>query len=352
MDAGLPRIAYFLITLARLDRSRMAQAIMPAQQQREDDHAKGPHLAVQLAGRPLASRLGGLGAGDMKQARSQTAELVAAVRAGHTRHDGGRVFSDPIAERLIGFPWTTVVRHRWLFRWVGRVLLGKVRASHWQILWRARRAEAQIEQAWRAGTRQYLLLGAGLDSFAWRQAADLPGLRVFELDHPLTQAFKRDRLQAAGLPLPEALRLVAMDLERDPLRSLPERCDWHPRQRSIVAWMGTTYYLQPDTIARTLSDLRELVGPGSQLLLDHGLDDASLDAPTQAVYAQLRDFVAHRGEPMISRFSDEQMTAMAEQAGWQVAQRWSMRDEPPGIWPDEALPLRDYSRLLLLSLPD
>ncbi|MEY4977175.1 MAG: hypothetical protein RIQ97_2370 [Pseudomonadota bacterium] len=288
----------------------------------------------------------------MKQARSQTAELVAAVRAGHTRHDGGLIFSDPIAESLLGFPWTTVVRHRWLYRWVSRVLLGKVRASHWQILWRARRAEEQIERAWRSGVRQYLVLGAGLDSFAWRQAQTLPGLRVFEVDHPLTQAFKRDRILAAGLSMPEALRLVPLDLEHDPLHRLAERCDWHPRQRGIVAWMGTTYYLQPDTIARTLSDLRDVMAPGSQLLLDHGLDDASIDAPTQVVYARLRDFVAQRGEPMMSRFSDADMTAMAEQAGWQVAQRWSMRDEPPGIWPEEALPLRDYSRLVLLTLPD
>ncbi len=288
----------------------------------------------------------------MKQARSQTAELVAAVRAGHTRHDGGLIFSDPIAESLLGFPWTTVVRHRWLYRWVSRVLLGKVRASHWQILWRARRAEEQIERAWRSGVRQYLVLGAGLDSFAWRQAQTLPGLRVFEVDHPLTQAFKRDRILAAGLSMPEALRLVPLDLEHDPLHRLAERCDWHPRQRGIVAWMGTTYYLQPDTIARTLSDLRDVMAPGSQLLLDHGLDDASIDAPTQVVYARLRDFVAQRGEPMMSRFSDADMTAMAEQAGWQVAQRWSMREESPGIWPEEALPLRDYSRLVLLTLPD
>ncbi len=288
----------------------------------------------------------------MKQARSQTAELVAAVRAGHTRHDGGLIFSDPIAESLLGFPWTTVVRHRWLYRWVSRVLLGKVRASHWQILWRARRAEEQIERAWRSGVRQYLVLGAGLDSFAWRQAQTLPGLRVFEVDHPLTQAFKRDRILAAGLSMPEALRLVPLDLEHDPLHRLAERCDWHPRQRGIVAWMGTTYYLQPDTIARTLSDLRDVMAPGSQLLLDHGLDDASIDAPTQVVYARLRDFVAQRGEPMMSRFSDADMTAMAEQAGWQVSQRWSMREESPGIWPEEALPLRDYSRLVLLTLPD
>ena len=134
---------------------------------------------------------------------SRTAHRVAVRRAAHQIWDHPRVFEDPVALRIIGPDEaaaispakpeeTTFERHLRAF-----------------VVVRSRYAEEQLAEAVARGVRQYVVLGAGLDTFAYRNP--FPDLKVFEVDHPATQAWKRRLLEAVAIPVPASLTFVAVD---------------------------------------------------------------------------------------------------------------------------------------------
>ncbi|MDI9332138.1 MAG: class I SAM-dependent methyltransferase [Alphaproteobacteria bacterium] len=283
------------------------------------------------------------------QKASQTAQLVAAVRAGHTRHQGGLIFADPCAEHLLGFPWRQIARHRWLFEFFSNRLMARVRHVHTQILLRARLAEEVVLQAATEGASQYLVLGAGLDAFALRHPPGQPPMQIFEADYPATQNRKRTRLKKARWEVPTHLHWVPIDFEVQGLFEVLRDSGWDRTQRSVVSWMGTTYYLSHEAIARTLAQLRQSMPPGSRCVLDHGLDDANLDPTTIMQYAALRDFVASRGEPMSTRFAPTEFESLAALCGFRCRQAWEPSDQRALCPPQLALPFSGFSRVVLLE---
>lgn len=280
---------------------------------------------------------------------SKTAQLVAAVRAGHLKHQGGILFEDPWAAQFLSWPWSVIVRHRPLYRWVSGRLLRQVLPVHTQILLRARHTQELVREAAARGVRQYLLLGAGYDSFALIHAQSHPELRVFELDHPLTQADKLRRLQRVAPARPAQLRFVPFDLEAAGLREALLEQGFDPQQATIVSWLGTTYYLSDKAICQTLRSLRPLLAPGSQCLVDHGLSDSVLDAQTRAEYARLRRFVALRGEPMRSRFAPDVWAALVHSCGFRVSQHWSPTEMQALYLRHVHLPYSRFSQFALLE---
>lgn len=146
---------------------------------------------------------------------SRTALGVLAHRAHHQLYDGEpKLLADPIAERLLGADGRTRLdagRQR------GRE--GEVAALRTHVLLRSRYAEERLAEAAQRGVRQCVILGAGYDSFAYRQPAWARNLRIFEVDHGATQADKRQRLEAAGVAIPDNLEFVAIDFERTSLEA-------------------------------------------------------------------------------------------------------------------------------------
>ncbi len=118
---------------------------------------------------------------------SRTAEFVAAVRAAHLLYDRPLLFEDPFALQLTSVTWRAICENRLLHWLVMKKILGALRPLHGQILARSRYAEDQLDKAISAGVRQYVLIGAGLDSFALRRQDVISSLKVYELDHPATQ---------------------------------------------------------------------------------------------------------------------------------------------------------------------
>jgi len=136
----------------------------------------------------------------MREARpSRTAYMVAMRRAAHQIFDNPKVFDDPIALAILGPGAEERLRSepRFLNR-LGRAVRASMAA-------RSRYAEDQLARAIESGTRQYVILGAGLDTFAYRNPHPQPDLRVFEVDYPATQEWKRERLAAAGISAPPSL---------------------------------------------------------------------------------------------------------------------------------------------------
>jgi len=150
-------------------------------------------------------------------------------------------------------------------RLAGRVepMLGPVRA---QALVRSRYAEDRLRDAVGRGVRQYVVVAAGLDSFAWRESAPL---RVFEVDHPASQGAKRERLAALDPASVSRAVFVPVDLETDALDAALVRSGFAADAPAFFAWLGATYYLRRAAVERTLAALARVAAPGSELVLDY-----------------------------------------------------------------------------------
>jgi methyltransferase (TIGR00027 family) len=251
---------------------------------------------------------------------SQTAMTAAAARAAHLLVDSEpRIFADSLAALLLGDKAETYLRYH---REHGdHPLLAGTRA---QATCRSRFTEDQLALAAARGTAQYVILGAGLDSFACR--SELAGrLRVFEVDHPATQQRKRTLLAAAGLAEPPTLTWVPVDFETDELIASLNAAGLDPAAPAFVSWLGVTMYLTAEAISATLASLSRLA-PGSELVTDYMLT-ADLRDADGVTYADLvMPDSERRGEPWLSFFTPEQMTGLLTRHGFTGVRDVRQRD--------------------------
>lgn len=255
---------------------------------------------------------------------SRTAELVAVSRARHLlRHDKPYVFEDPHAIHFVGGRWRRVLQSRVLDVLFSKVLVRKLMPITTQNLTRARFAEECLEEASRGGVTQYVILGAGFDTFAFRRP-DL-GLNVFEVDLAATIDLKRERLAEADMACPDSLRFVPFDFEKGDLRTELVAAGFDPAGAAFFNWMGVTYYLTRNAIVDNLARLAEIGGAGSEVVLDYLIAEECVPAEDRALFAALMAFVGKRGEPMISRFDPaEAATVLDPRDLWEV-----VRNESP-----------------------
>jgi len=247
---------------------------------------------------------------------------AAAARAAHLLVDSEpRIFADSLAALLLGDEAETYLRYH---REHGdHPLLAGTRA---QATCRSRFTEDQLALAAARGTAQYVILGAGLDSFACR--SELAGrLRVFEVDHPATQQRKRALLAAARLAEPPTLTWVPVDFETGELIAALTAAGLDPAAPAFVSWLGVTMYLTAEAIGTTLASLSRLA-PGSELVTDYMLT-ADLRDADGVTYADLvMPDSERRGEPWLSFFTPEQMTGLLTRHGFtgvrDVRQRYAV----------------------------
>lgn len=195
----------------------------------------------------------------LEQGPSRTAIGVAIHRAIHQKADAPPVFADPLAERIIS-PKARAAMDGPLSRGLFNRILRATLAV------RSRGAEETLAAAVRAGVRQYVVLGAGLDTFGLRNTD--PALIVFEVDHPKTQAWKRRRIEEEGLAVPETLRFAAVDFTRDDLAEQLRRAGLRPELPTFFSWLGVVPYLDPDDIRATLRAAAAFAGPTGGIAFD------------------------------------------------------------------------------------
>jgi methyltransferase (TIGR00027 family) len=251
---------------------------------------------------------------------SQTAMTAAAARAAHLLVDSEpRIFADSLAALLLGDEAETYLRYHREYR--DHPLLAGTRA---QATCRSRFTEDQLALAAARGTAQYVILGAGLDSFACR--SELAGrLRVFEVDHPATQQRKRALLAAAGLAEPPTLTWVPVDFETDELIASLTAAGLDPAAPAFVSWLGVTMYLTAEAIGATLASLSRLA-PGSELVTDYMLTADLRDADGVAYADLVMPDSERRGEPWLSFFTPEQMTGLLTRHGFTGVRDVRQRD--------------------------
>lgn len=245
---------------------------------------------------------------------------AAAARAAHLLVDSEpRIFADSLAALLLGDDAETYLRYHREYR--DHPLLAGTRA---QATCRSRFTEDQLALAAARGTAQYVILGAGLDSFACR--SELAGrLRVFEVDHPATQQRKRALLAAAGLAEPPTLTWVPVDFETDELIASLTAAGLDPAAPAFVSWLGVTMYLTAEAIGATLASLSRLA-PGSELVTDYMLTADLRDADGVTYAGLVMPDSERRGEPWLSFFTPEQMTGLLTSHGFTGVRDVRQRD--------------------------
>ena len=231
---------------------------------------------------------------------SKTAELVAAARAVHTRHDKPVLLNDPYAVNLCGHVWRTIAKSS-LLTWFIRNFVKRRQATlvHFLVI-RAIYGERQLESAVKRGVRQYVIIGAGYDSFAFRRPDLTKDLAVFEVDAPTTQQEKLRRMERAGINKPDSVRYVAADLNRETLDAALNRSGFDANLPAFFSWFGVTYYLPDDTVAKTLDLVVQKMAAGSSISFDYVCTLNEVADEYKELRTFMADFVASRGEPWIS----------------------------------------------------
>lgn len=261
---------------------------------------------------------------------SRTAIATAYFRAHHYRHANPKIFEDPLAATLLHaddvaplerFLLAGVAKHNPELAASGAdrtTLIGIALRGLVVVLARARFTEERLEEAMRDGVDQYVVIGAGLDTFALRRTDLRDRLRVIEIDHPATQAFKRGRMRDAGLEPPSNLHFAPADLERESLAGVLSRTPYDRSRPAFFSWLGVTMYLTDAAIRATLGSLRSVSAAGSQLVfdyLDRAVFDSASPSPTRA---RLFEIVRRVGEPMIFGFDPAALGAELTELGFRL----------------------------------
>ena len=183
-------------------------------------------------------------------------------------------------------------------------------------LCRAAYTEESLKTAVRTGTKQYVILGAGLDTFAFRNTDFLSKHRVFEVDHPLTQADKKERIARAGWTIPDNLTFVPVDFTKDSLTERLIAAGFDPSVKTFFSWLGVTYYLSSEAIETMLSALSSFGADGNTLVFDYP-DENFFDAPEKRVQNTVMMAKAG-GEPMKTVFSYRALEKLLEKHGFLI----------------------------------
>ncbi|MFF0574836.1 class I SAM-dependent methyltransferase [Streptosporangium saharense] len=263
----------------------------------------------------------------MNDEHSQTALMAAAARAAHLVVDQKPfIFEDTLAHSLLGGRAEELIGYHRAYG--EHLILSGVRA---QVTTRGRYTERHLAELVERGLKQYVILGAGLDTFAHR--SPLAGqVTVFEVDHPATQRWKRDLLTAAGLAPQAGPVFVETDFETDDLVERLVANGFDPAEPALVSWLGVSMYLTGEAIGTTLTAVAGLA-PGSELVMEYALAPGLCDETATAFTQLATAAAAERGEPWLSFFTPEELSATLAEHGLTVAEHVGQREAAdPESW--------------------
>jgi methyltransferase (TIGR00027 family) len=279
---------------------------------------------------------------------SRTALFTAFSRGHHCAHDHPRIFADPLAFSLLSLEERTRIETLLLegFRRVNPLAAESFEdgqsAMEWLmqsgaaasiLLSRAQYAEECLEREMAHGVRQYVLLGAGLDSFAYRRPELVEQLVLFEIDHPATQAYKRQRLAELGWEQPANLHYLPVDFNRQSLADRLAGSPFDPGHAVFFSWLGVTYYLPRQTVLATLEEIARFARSGSSIVFDYLDEEAFVPGKCAPRVQRMLDHVASLGEPMQSGLDPLALAGELGQLGlelvenlcpWDIHGRWFM----------------------------
>lgn len=234
---------------------------------------------------------------------SRTALRVAHRRAVHQVLDQPCILNDPIAVPLLG--WEFTIDHAKESHPIARAFRAFMAA-------RSRFAEDELAALVEQGVRQYVVLGAGLDTFAYRNP--FPSLRVFEVDFPATQAWKRMLLAEAGIAVPANVTFVPLDFEHKTLAEGLVEAGLE-KQPTFFGWLGVVPYLTSEAFHSSIAAIAQLPPP-SAVTFDFGLSPELLGPRGRMAFEMLAARVAAAGEPFQLFFTPEQLKSELRSMGF------------------------------------
>ena len=271
----------------------------------------------------------------MEAAPSRTA-MFAAVSRGLFRMEETPpwVLDDALALVLVGPVWQELRDQ------VNPLFPGQVaRESRAAVCARSRYAEDRLA----AGAfTQYVILGAGLDSFAWRRPDLLRSVRVFEVDHPASQAWKLERVGDLALPLSDSQVFVPVDFEAEPLRDALRAAGFDWGQPALFSWTGVAPYLTAQAIELTL---RTTAGaaPGSEVVFSYRAEESVLDGVGREFIRIYAPLAASVGEPLQPGWPVIEIERLISRCGLKVADHPARADLEQRYFADRTDGLRPYN---------
>ena len=228
---------------------------------------------------------------------SATALRVAMRRAAHQIMDDPKVFDDPLALRILGVENVSAPQSD--PKWLEQTPLSRgLRAF---LAARSRYAEDELHVAIKRGVHQYVVLGAGLDTFAYRNPYPEDVLHVFEVDHPATQIWKRSRLKEADIPIPRTLTFSPVDFETQTLEEGLRQAGFDTGKCAFFSWLGVTPYLTSSAVTATLRFVASMP-VGSGIVFDYMILPSLLNPTARRAFDSLAHRVAMAGEPFQTFF--------------------------------------------------
>jgi len=239
--------------------------------------------------------------------------MSAAVARGTHRlwDDPPWIFDDPFALDLVGEGWEEFAR-------ASRSMVRDAvwRQGHAGVLVRSCYPEDRLETG---PFSQYVVLSAGLDSFAWRHPEFLASRKLFEIDHPATQAGKKNSLHALGLPINNGHNLVSVDFETQDLATCLNAAGFNWNGVKLFSWAGSTMYIGAERIAATLATVSRCA-PGSEIVFSYNQDLEYVDEVGREFFAAVVPRAAELREPIITSFSPAAIEALVNQCGLVVVE--------------------------------
>jgi methyltransferase (TIGR00027 family) len=237
---------------------------------------------------------------------SHTARGAAAYRAIHQTLENGVIFSDPFAAKILDDETRA--------RLDETAADPSLRLMRLFIAARSRFSEDTLSACVARGVRQIVVLGAGLDTFALRNPHAGLGVRVFEVDYPATQGWKRERLKQAGLTVPAWLTFAPVDFERQSLADGLMAAGYRADRPAFFQWLGVVPYLTREAIAATLDFIARV--PDSEVVFDYAEPFANYSAERRANVMAVAERAASRGEPWLSLFDPVELADMLHSKGF------------------------------------
>jgi len=248
------------------------------------------------------------------------------MRAAHTRLDPKPLINDPWGDRLVPQSAREMLRLAALSRLRGDAL-EKAMSSPGQVLdqsllqsrsypnviTRTRYAEDSLKAAAEKGARQYVLIGAGFDSFALRRPPFAADLQIFEIDFPATQRLKIERIAACGVSLPDSVHFIAADLSQVSVATALLHSSFNPEGMTFFSWLGVTMYLTREANIATLKSIASCSPKGSEVVFTY-FDERLFQAQSES-FQELQARVASLGEPFLSGFNPGSLEASLADCG-------------------------------------
>ena len=251
---------------------------------------------------------------------SRTARNTAVWRAVHNILDEEpKILPDPFARDLAGYS-----SDKALLEANNAHPLAHIPWLRTQFALRNRYAEDELLKAVQRGIEQYVILGAGLDSFAYRHPDLMQSVDVYEVDHPASQAWKRQRIAELGIAAPARLHYAPVDFEHQTLTQGLQAAGISGQKPIFLSWLGVTQYLSRDAVLRTLGEVAAWSGAGITLVMEFIAPASSLSEDEAALVRALADGTARIGEPWLSFFTAADMDDALRQSGFHTISHFGL----------------------------